>query len=178
MKGTESQIQLKFLKLLNKYKIDEINVDLLCSAVNIKRQTFYYHYKNIYDVIYSIFYTKKLEATNPKIYDRIVDDYLGFLFSDENFYREINESNAKDVLLGFSISFLYRSLLIYLNRYKLLTDSKKEIARFVASSLAHQTLYYFAQPELTKREIKVKLNVFINAEMIDKLVNNYRNFNV
>ena len=178
MKGTESQIQLKFLKLLNKYKIDEINVDLLCSAVNIKRQTFYYHYKNIYDVIYSIFYNKKLEATTPKIYDRIVDDYLGFLFSDENFYREINESNAKDVLLGFSISFLYRSLLIYLNRYKLLTDSKKEIARFVASSLAHQTLYYFAQPELTKREIKVKLNVFINAEMIDKLVNNYRNFNV
>lgn len=178
MKGTESQIQLKFLKLLNKYKIDEINVDLLCSAVNIKRQTFYYHYKNIYDVIYSIFYTKKLEATNPKIYDRIVDDCLGFLFSDENFYREINESNAKDVLLEFSISFLYRSLLIYLNRYKLLTDSKKEIARFVASSLAHQTLYYFAQPELTKREIKVKLNVFFNAEMIDKLVNNYRNFNV
>lgn len=178
MKGTESQIQLKFLKLLNKYKIDEINVDLLCSAVNIKRQTFYYHYKNIYDVIYSIFYTKKLEATNPKICDRIVDDYLGFLFSDENFYREINESNAKDVLLEFSISFLYRSLLIYLNRYKLLIDSKKEIARFVASSLAHQTLYYFAQPEFTKREIKAKLNVFINAEMIDKFVNNYRNFNV
>lgn len=178
MKNVEKVIKDKFIELLETRNIDEIDVQLLSSELKITRQAFYYHYKNIYDVIYSIFYTKKLEATNPKIYDRIVDDYLGFLFSDENFYREINESNAKDVLLGFSISFLYRSLLIYLNRYKLLTDSKKEIARFVASSLAHQTLYYFAQPELTKREIKVKLNVFINAEMIDKLVNNYRNFNV
>ena len=67
MKGTENSIQVNFLKLLNKYKIDDINVDLLCKTVGIKRQTFYYHYKNVYDLIYSIFILENLNHLILKI---------------------------------------------------------------------------------------------------------------
>ncbi len=178
MKATETLIQTKFLKLLNKYKIDEINVDKLCEAVNIKRQTFYYHYKNIYDVIYSIFYSKRLETTNPKVYDQIILDYLNFLFSDDVFYREINESNAKEVLIEFSVSFLYRSMLVYLSKYKLSTEIKKEISRFVSTSIAQQALYYYANPDLNKKEIKQRLSLFINEKYIEDVIYNYMKANI
>lgn len=177
MKGTETLIQNKFLKLLNKYKIDEIDVNMLCEAINIKRQTFYYHYKNIYDVICSIFYSKRLEVKNPRVLNKIIEEYLDLLFDDEQFHREINESNAKDALLEYSISFIYKALLIYLDKFKLRGDFKKDVARFVSVSLVNQALFYFLQHDLSKHEIYSKVSAFINEEIVIKMIYNYNKLN-
>lgn len=173
MKGTELTIQNKFLKLLKKHTIDEITVDLLCEAVKIRRQTFYYHYKNIYDLIYSIFYTKELKPSNPKNYDSIIENFLDFLYTDEEFYLDINRSNAKDVLVEFLKSFLVRAFMIYLTQYKLSTEDIAELSHYLAGSLTQQALYYFDK-EKTKNEIRKKLNVFVNAKQIELLILNFK----
>lgn len=174
MKGTETQIQNKFLKLLNKYKIDEIDVNMLCESLNIRRQTFYYHYKNLYDVIYSVFYLKKMEPTNPKDLNKLLDDVINFLFEDENFNREINDSNAKDILSNFLVSFLFHGLYIYLNRFKLGNETKREVGRFIANSAIGQILYYFKDEELSKAEIKENIKALVNNEVIEKLISTYK----
>ena len=55
MKNTEEEIKKTFINLLKNHDIESIDVRMICEALNIKRQSFYYHYKNIYDVIYSLF---------------------------------------------------------------------------------------------------------------------------
>ncbi len=174
MKGTELLIQNKFLKLLKKYTIDEITVDLLCDSVKIRRQTFYYHYKNVYDLIYSIFYTKELKPTNPKNYDAIIDNFLDFLYSDIDFYKEINASNARDVLVEFLKSFLIRAFQVYLTQYKVTTEDIQELSYFLASSITQQALYYYEKENNTKSNIRKRLNLFVNAKQIERLIINFK----
>ena len=95
-KKTEKLIQEKFLKLLESKSIDEIDINMICKNLKIKRQTFYYHYKNIYDVILSFYFDDSIEYKSVK-YEDIVQETVNYLFKNEEFNREVSHSNAKDI---------------------------------------------------------------------------------
>jgi len=173
MKNTEKAIQEKFLKLLEKVKIDEVDVNMICNSLKIKRQTFYYHYKNIYDVIFSIFYEKKLDASNTASFIQIIKDLLEFLYEDHDFHLEILQSNANDIINDFCFSYLYKSLNEYLTKYKLTLDQKKEEARFFAKAIDEQILFYFANPNYSKEDNLFKVLIFVNEEIIVKTTRNF-----
>ena len=79
MKYSEKNIQETFLKLLETHEVDEIDVQLIATTLKIKRQTFYYHYKNMYDLIYSIYKSKVLYVNDAKSIDSIIKTFLKFL---------------------------------------------------------------------------------------------------
>ena len=79
MKYSEKNIQETFLKLLETNEVDEIDVQLIATTLKIKRQTFYYHYKNMYDLIYSIYKSKVLYVNDAKSIDSIIKTFLKFL---------------------------------------------------------------------------------------------------
>jgi AcrR family transcriptional regulator len=172
MKNTEKVLQDKLLKLLDSYKIDEIDVNLLCNTLGIKRQTFYYHYKNIYELIYSIYYEKKLDVSEKPTYEEILTQALEFLYSDE-FNRDVFESNASTVLKEFILSFFIKSFANYLSFYKISSSQRKEEARFLASAINEQMFYYFKDEEETKKTIYHKLSLFLNKRIIDSITKNY-----
>jgi AcrR family transcriptional regulator len=174
MKNTEITIQNKFIKLLDRYKIDEIDVNMICKSLGIKRQTFYYHYKNIYDLIYSIFYKKRLEASNPLKFELIVSDAIDFIFSDEVFYREVAASNARDILSGFITSFLFKSFFMYLDQYKLDSIKRKDIAHYMADSISQEIIYYYAEePDMNAQEIKIRMLCLIDPAIISRIIEKY-----
>src|SRR5574344_873483 len=51
MVKTKKLILQEFKKLLSKYSLDKITVSQITDKCNIKRQTFYYHFSNIDDLI-------------------------------------------------------------------------------------------------------------------------------
>ena len=69
-------------------------------------------------------------------------------------------------------------MLVYLSKYKLSTEIKKEISRFVSTSIAQQALYYYANPDLNKKEIKQRLSLFINEKYIEDVIYNYMKANI
>ena len=79
-KKTEKLIQEKFLKLLESKSIDEIDINMICKNLKIKRQTFYYHYKNIYDVILSFYFDDSIEYKSVK-YDDIVQETVKKIYN-------------------------------------------------------------------------------------------------
>lgn len=166
MKNTEKEIQKTFVNLLSSYSIEEIDVKMICDILKIKRQSFYYHYKNIYDVIYSMFKEDDLEIKNSGSLEIIVKDLIEYLFKNEDFNREILVSSAKEILEEFSFSYLYRSLILYLAQFRLSIDVQKETARFYGKAAANQILFYFKNADYTKEEIYLKLNYLFNEQIL------------
>ena len=58
---TEDSIQKEVLRLTNEISFDKINVNLVCKNLDITRQAFYYHYENIFDVIYAIYLSNPIK---------------------------------------------------------------------------------------------------------------------
>ena len=52
---TEKAIMHAFLELLNQYPLDRITVKDIVTACGISRNTFYYHYQDIYDLLRATF---------------------------------------------------------------------------------------------------------------------------
>ena len=81
MKNIETEIKSKFISLLETRRIDEIDVRLLSNELKITRQTFYYHYKNIYDLIYSIILDEQVEPKENETLEEISNNILDVFFN-------------------------------------------------------------------------------------------------
>lgn len=172
MKKTEKQIQDKFLKLLETRHIDDIDINSICDSLKIRRQTFYYHYKNIYDVVYSIYYVEKI---NEKVdsFENILKNALDFLYKKEDFNKEVLSSNASDILSEFLFSYMFKALQKYLAKYKLTIDQKKNEARFLGKSLSEYMLYLFFLDDSNEEMILKNILLFMNEDIILKITKNY-----
>ena len=54
-KFTKRAIMLSLLKLLKQKSVDKVTVKDICDECEINRNTFYYYFKDIYDVLNNIF---------------------------------------------------------------------------------------------------------------------------
>lgn len=60
-KDTKTMITVTFLSLLNKKPFDKITIKDIVEACNINRNTFYYYYSDIYDLLEEIFKAEMTE---------------------------------------------------------------------------------------------------------------------
>ena len=171
-KKTEKLIQEKFLKLLESKSIDEIDINMICKNLKIKRQTFYYHYKNIYDVILSFYFDDSIEYKSVK-YEDIVKETVNYLFKNEEFNIEVSHSNAKDILNEFIYSNLYKTMILYLKKYKLNISQKKEESVFISKCLTDYVLYLFENENNTQEEIVEKIATFLSEDIVLNITKSY-----
>lgn len=174
MKNREEQIKKTFISLLETKNIEEIDVNLMCDSLNISRQSFYYHFKNIYDLICSFFNNDDIKCLDSSNYKSVVSGLTNYLYENREFYLEILKSSAKDILEEFCFSYLYRNFMEYLDKYDLLLDGKKDIARFLSKSISYEALYYYIKEDYTKSEVEKKVYSLINEETIDFIINQYK----
>ena len=57
---TESKFKVALKALMTEKSIDDISVTILCKKCGCHRQTFYYHYTDIYDLIADILLNENL----------------------------------------------------------------------------------------------------------------------
>lgn len=173
-KIVEKSIKSTFLNLLKTNDIESIDVKLVCDTLGIKRQSFYYHYKNIYDVICALYADDELEVKDVDTFNSIMEGLIDYLYKNEEFNKDVLNSGAKDILEEYTFSYLYRSFNIYLEKYELRIDSKKDISRFFSKAIAEQLLYYFAHGDYNKQEIFKKLTYLVNEKNLEFVVQNYK----
>ena len=99
---------------------------------------------------------------------------IDYLYKNEEFNKDVLNSGAKDILEEYTFSYLYRSFNIYLEKYELRIDSKKDISRFFSKAIAEQLLYYFAHGDYNKQEIFKKLTYLVNEKNLEFVVQNYK----
>ena len=176
MKNIEETIKSKFIDMLNTRRIDEIDVQTLAKELKITRQTFYYHFKNIYDLVSSIILDQKLDVKEGENLEEIINNVLDEYYDNDEFYKEILDSSAKDILEEYTYSYFYRALILYLKEDKRLgLDSRKDIASFISYGISNNLLTHFKYDNYTKEDVKNKIQAFLNVQNIKSLVEGYLN---
>lgn len=173
MYKTEKRIQNSFFKLLKTYEINQIDVTKICKASKITRQTFYYHFESVYDLIFAIYIDKNIESKNSSSIKDIVSDFVSFLYGDEKFNKDVVESNASSVLSEVSFSFLFQTILKYLKKYDIDGEKKRIVARFLARAIGEEILYLFSLITTKKEDIVEEINKLVNENMIKGLISKF-----
>ena len=181
MERVEDRIKNTFFKLLKKKNLDEIDVSSLSNASRITRQAFYYHFKDINDLIFSIYIDKEIKNTTLNSYNDVILDLLYFLFDDEKFNKEVASSNSSYILSDITYYFLFRSFSLYLNALKSLNndtkDYRKILARFLANATNEEVLSLFIEKNSTKDSIFKEITSLIDQNLIEHLIRNlFTNF--
>ena len=165
---TEDNIQKEVIRLINEVSFNDINVNLICKNLNITRQAFYYHYENIYDVIYAIYLSNPIKNKELNSINDILNEIIKYLDAHKKFHGLIYESASKEILLDIVTSYLNKFLLKYLNKFKFTDDKKKSISRILSYGLSNEILLlYFS---LNDNDLVIKsIDSIFNDEVINKI---------
>lgn len=145
------KIEAKFrdgLKHLMKSKpLDEINVVMLCDAVKSNRQTFYYHYRDISDVIESMFLKEKIE-TSSRIFgfESIIKPLIAYINANKTFLVAVGNSFASDKLESFFYSYFYQKASQYMkfvNKQESLSIANQNNVVRGAATILSKEMYFW-----------------------------------
>ena len=133
---TEQLIADALKKLMSNESFDRITVQELSSACNIKRQTFYYHFRDIYDLLTWIFLNENtLINKNVKDWKEMVKQIVKYVNKNKSFVKHILESSAQDLFEQFVYSYFYSQIL-----RQLVTLDKEN--RFTSEERKFYVTYY------------------------------------
>ena len=105
---TEQKFQEGLRTLLKTKPLDEINVIMLCDFVKSNRQTFYYHFRDISDVVDSTFLKAKVGYGKKFLdYEPILKEMISYISENYQYVSAVNNSYASDKLYSFFFSYFY-----------------------------------------------------------------------
>lgn len=171
------------MKIENKYReglknmmkatpLDEINVVSLSKKVNSNRQTFYYHFRDISDVIESIFLKEKIVAkAKPHDFESIIKPLIAYINANKQFLLSVANSFANDKLEEFIYSYFYQKIGQFLKTEKknLSSNVVFYIQRYLSTLLSRE-LYFWL---MNKKEEKQAHLMRRLSPIWDYFVNDY-----
>lgn len=135
-------------ELIEEKPLEDINVTTLCERVKSNRQTFYYHYRDISDVVESIF-LKEINFIGKRLldYESALKEMIAYINSNYKFVEIINRSYASDKLYWFMYSYFYMKVGILLKNHKTLGI---DIARYISVLSAQELVFWIASKKKEK----------------------------
>ena len=148
---TDHEFAEALKKMMETTPLDEISVVALSKKCGVSRKTFYYHFRDVYDLLTLVFLDEK-NALNPQgIFSSV--DLLTAIFNyyakNSKFIDATLDSMGKDLFQELIYNFSYQ---VILNNFiksapesKKLTDNqKKDIARFYSFAYSNTVTYYLS----------------------------------
>lgn len=119
---SDSQITKKALaesmkKLMEERPVKKINISDIVTGCNMNRQSFYYHFKDKYDLINWIYYTefivniKNLPISSWEILEKTCD----FFYNNKKFYKNAFQVTGQNSFSEYFIEVLHPILTVHLN---------------------------------------------------------------
>lgn len=142
--------------LMKTTSLDEINVVMLCEHVKSNRQTFYYHYRDLSDVVESIFLKERI-GYGTKIYDfdNIIKPLIAYINSNNHFLLAVASSFACDKLENFLYSYFYQKTTQYLKNAGKFEDINnadlQAIIRYICSLFSNEMFYWLTNKNKEKQ---------------------------
>ena len=163
---TEAKLKINLKEMMKTKKLEAINVTALCKKCNIHRQTFYYHYTDIYDLIAAIFLTEDLGlAKKPKDTKAALNKFSTYVFKNFAFLRSTYNSAARDLTDDFIFGKLTAVLLdLWMHDVSLHDDIViiRKAARRFAQFVSDEFGFCFKDPQLTPASFRSTMTPFID----------------
>lgn len=141
-------------RLIATKPLEEINVVMLCKLVDSNRQTFYYHFRDISDVVESIFLRDlNVKGKKAQEFEVVFKEMIAYINSNYRFIESINKSYASDKFESFLYSYFYMKIGILLKNRK---NTGIDIIRYISVLSAHELTFWVASRRKEKTGLLIK----------------------
>ena len=162
-----------FSQMLDKEDIDKITVTKLIAECHISRQTFYYHFKDIMDVLEWTFRraTQELVQKSLNEEDRLgaLTTYVAFVRQNRKKFERLLYSRRWVQIEGM----LVEAVIVYLAQIArskvpeldLSVDDLEVMLRFYACGMVGVLLQYMEKPNLNEEKLVIQMEKIITGKM-------------
>ena len=151
---TEQRFQEGLKNLLKSKPLDEINVIMLCDYVKSNRQTFYYHFRDISDVVDSTFLKAKVGYGKKLLdYEPVLKEMINYISTNYQYISSINKSYASDKLYSFFFSYFYIKVGNLLKNHNF---AGQEITRYIAVLSSQELIFWISNKRKEKNVLLTK----------------------
>lgn len=164
---TEAKFKKALREMMLSSPLRDITVRTLCEYCGSHRQTFYYHYQDIYDLLNSVFLGEQVpgfsEAAEPDANLKAIQAYAKDNFA---FLRAAYNSAASELPDDFFFSKVMTSYFGYYSKHPLGTLSKegaRVACRRFARMVADEYSYLFHNQEVTPLRFDRLMNRYLNV---------------
>ena len=174
----ELEIKKVFLKLIYTKPVETINVSSICDELNIKRQTFYYHYRDILELVDSIFEDYTNELINAEMNLAYLKSVCEFSYENVYLISSCINGGLREVINKFYSNLLlpYVSTVVYeLENIKELNNKDiKEIISYHADALSLYMIDIFKSEDVIQIDrIINKIEIFLDKENLERTASLY-----
>ena len=146
---TEHRLAEALKSMMSELPLEEISVAALTRRCKVHRQTFYYHFNDIYDLLALVFLNEKIphidEARNS---EEMVTAIYNYYIKNQAFIDGTLNSAGKDLFEEFVYNTCYKSFTKYINNLaeskRVTINEKKSIVRFRAFAYSNSIVYYLS----------------------------------
>lgn len=148
---TEHQFADILKKMMETVPLDEISVVSLSKKCGVSRKTFYYHFRDVYDLLTLVFLDEKSSLKPDEILtnDDLLTSIFNYYSKNAKFVDAALNSAGKDLFQEFIFNYCYSVILNnFINKNleskKLTANEKKDIARFYSFAYSNTITYYLS----------------------------------
>lgn len=166
---TEHKFAVILKSMMAEKPLDEISVMSLCRRCKVNRQTFYYHFHDIYDLLTLVFLSEKIEGIDKcSNFNELVESVYSYYIGNQKFIDATLNSAGKDLFVEFIYNTCYQATLRFLNDYEIAKyvspNDKKNVARFYASAFSNSIIYYLSSTKKKSLDGLLKCFSFVNQD--------------
>ena len=166
---TEAKLKYALKELMQTKSLNDINVTILCEKCGCHRQTFYYHYADIYDLLAAIFLNEAVEGVNEaQDVKSVLICILEYSKKNFSFIRSSYNSAAHDLVDAFFYNKIISrtfTLLSTANNYSLTVASYRNVSRRYASIVGNEFSYCFRDATITISKFDRYMRRYIAASL-------------
>ena len=146
---TEHRLAEALKEMMSAIPLDEISVTMLVKKCKVNRQTFYYHFHDIYDLLTLVFLDEHIpnieEVRNTK---EMIKCIYAYYTKNSNFIDASLNSAGRDLFEEFIYNATYKTVYKIVNEQKdskkIYLNDRKAIARFYSQAYSHSIVYYLS----------------------------------
>ena len=134
---TKRALAASLKKLLSKKPLDKITVSDITDDCEVNRQTFYYHFKDIYDLLEWIFTNEVIEEIDNEIEENWQQKFIyifEYVIQNKEFIKNVYSSGSKEYFLKFAYKQTNLLIINFIEKEykdkKIKEENKKFIANF------------------------------------------------
>ena len=174
---TEYRLAQALKELMSEQPLDTISVTVLAKKAHIRRQTFYYHFHDIFDLLTLVFLDEKIpNVTEAKNYKGLLTIVYKYYEKNDKFIDATLSSAGKELFIEFIYNVFYTSTLRFSLNYEIekrvSSNDMKNIARFYASAFSQSVAYYLLTRRSKSLEGLLASFSFIDDDSLQKSMQN------
>ena len=110
LNATKHTLALTLRELLKEVPFSKIRVTDICEKCNLNRKSFYYHFKDKYDLVHWIYDTEFFESASQNVYENsyyFLQELCTYLYENRSFYSKVFEGGGQNSFSDYFKEHLY-----------------------------------------------------------------------